>query len=139
MVDIALQVVGGEIAGNPNDLGDGVDKNDAEFGQHFPYLALPLSGSVEKSSPPAQSGKTLLTGGGDNTNGPSGDGFPAQDVGLIAVGLLALVAGGAAARRVRTAPVRAAVKAYSPRGAAVDGAAAPRDHRPNLVPCARPT
>ena len=111
VVDIALQVVGGEIAGNPNDLGDGVDKNDAEFGQHFPYLALPLSGSVEKSSPPAQSGKTLLTGGGDNTNGPSGDGFPAQDVGLIAVGLLALVAGGAAARRVRTAPVRAAVKA----------------------------
>jgi hypothetical protein len=109
VVDIALQVVGGEIAGNPNDLGDAVDKNDAEFGAHFPYLALPLSGSADKSSPAAQSGKTLLTGGGDNT--PSGGGFPAQDVGLIGLGVLALVAGAAAARRARTAPVRAAVKA----------------------------
>ena len=109
VVDIALQVVGGEIAGNPNDLGDGVDTNDAEFGTHFPYLALPLSGSAEKSSPAAQSGRTLLTGGGDET--PSGGGFPAQDVGLIAVGLLALVAGGAAARRARTTAVRATAKA----------------------------
>ena len=36
VVDIALQVVGGEIAGNPNDLGDGVDTNDAEFGHALP-------------------------------------------------------------------------------------------------------
>ena len=67
VVDIALQVVAGEIAGNPNDLGDAVDRNDAEFGSAFPYLALPLSGSADKSSPAAQSGKTLLTGGADNT------------------------------------------------------------------------
>jgi Domain of unknown function (DUF4331) len=109
VVDIALQVVGGEIAGNPNNLGDGVDANDAAFGTHFPYLALPLSGSVEKSSPAAESGRTLLTGGGDET--PSGGGFPAQDLGLVAVGLLALVAGGAAARRARTSATGATAKA----------------------------
>ena len=108
VVDIALQVVAGELKGNPNDLGDAVDANDAKFGTSFPYLALPLSGSVVKSSPPAQSGKTLLTGGADDT--PSG-GFPAQDVGLIGLGVLALVAGAAAARRTRTTSVRAAVKA----------------------------
>jgi hypothetical protein len=108
VVDIALQVVAGELKGNPNDLGDAVDANDAEFGTTFPYLALPLSGSVVKSSPPAQSGKTLLTGGGNDT--PSG-GFPAAEVGLIGVAALALVGGAAAARRTRTVPVRAAVKA----------------------------
>ena len=112
VVDIALQVVAGEIAGNPNDLGDAVDKNDAAFGSQFPYLALPLSGSVEKSSPPAQSGKTLLTGGADNTpSSTPSDGFPAQDVGLIGLGVLALVAGAVAARRTRTTPVRTAVEA----------------------------
>jgi Domain of unknown function (DUF4331) len=108
VVDVALQVVGGELVGNPNDLGDGVNKNDAEFGTAFPYLALPLSGSADKSSPAAQSGRTLLTGGGNDK--PSG-GFPTQDVGLIGVGLLALVAGAAAIRRTRINPVRAAVKA----------------------------
>ena len=107
-MDVALQVVGGELKGNPNDLGDAVNKNDAEFGTSFPYLALPLSGSADKSSPAAQSGKTLLTGGADDT--PSG-GFPTQDVGLIGLGLLALVAGAAAFRRTRISPVRAAVKA----------------------------
>ena len=29
----------------PNDLGDGVDANDVAFGDTFPYLALPASGS----------------------------------------------------------------------------------------------
>jgi hypothetical protein len=45
VVDISLQVVEGELIGNPNDLGDGVDRNDVRFRRSFPYLALPHSGS----------------------------------------------------------------------------------------------
>ena len=45
VIDIALQAVEGELAGNPNDLGDGVDANDVSFRDTFPYVALPHSGS----------------------------------------------------------------------------------------------
>ena len=45
IVDVALQVVAGELAGNPNDLSDFVDDNDAPFKGKFPYLAGPHSGS----------------------------------------------------------------------------------------------
>jgi hypothetical protein len=45
VVDIELQVVAGFLVGNPVALGDGVDKNDEPFLSHFPYLALPHSGS----------------------------------------------------------------------------------------------
>jgi len=45
VIDISLQVVEGELVGNPNDLNDGVDKNDVAFQKHFPYVAQPHSGS----------------------------------------------------------------------------------------------
>lgn len=45
VIDVALQVLAGELLGNPNDLGDGVDGNDVAFGSTFPYVALPHSGS----------------------------------------------------------------------------------------------
>ncbi|WP_326724126.1 DUF4331 domain-containing protein [Streptomyces sp. NBC_00243] len=45
VLDIALQVVEGELVGSKNDLGDAVDKNDKKFGHTFPYLANPTSGS----------------------------------------------------------------------------------------------
>ena len=45
VVDVALQVVEGELFGTPNDLGDGVDQNDVSFRATFPYVALPHSGS----------------------------------------------------------------------------------------------
>ena len=45
VVDISLQAVAGELVGGKNDLGDAVDKNDQKFGDTFPYLALPNSGS----------------------------------------------------------------------------------------------
>ena len=44
-IDIALQVVEGELVGNPNNLGDGVDENDAPFESSFPYVAPPHAGS----------------------------------------------------------------------------------------------
>ena len=47
VVDIALQVVGGALLGNPNSagLGDGVNANDKPFRTTFPYLASPWSGN----------------------------------------------------------------------------------------------
>ena len=44
-MDIALQVVEGELLGNPNELGDGVNYNDKPFLNYFPYVAMPWSGS----------------------------------------------------------------------------------------------
>lgn len=45
VVDISLQVVEGELIGNPNDLSDAVNSNDRPFLNYFPYVALPWSGS----------------------------------------------------------------------------------------------
>jgi Domain of unknown function (DUF4331) len=46
VLDIALQVMEGELVGNPNDLGDDVNTNDVPFRSTFPYVALPHSGST---------------------------------------------------------------------------------------------
>lgn len=106
VLDIALQAVGGELKGNPNDLGDGVDSNDSPFSAAFPYLGLPHSGSITKTAPPAATPQALLTGGGTNT---PGGGFPTGEVSLIGLGAMALVAGVALARKTRstTAPTTA--------------------------------
>jgi len=45
VVDIALQVIEGELVGAANDLGDAVNNNDVRFGDAFPYVALPHAGS----------------------------------------------------------------------------------------------
>ena len=45
VIDIALQVVEGELIGNPNDLGDAVNTDDQEFSSTFPYVTLPTRGS----------------------------------------------------------------------------------------------
>jgi hypothetical protein len=45
VLDIALQVVEGELLDQKNDLGDAVDENDQKFTESFPYVALPTSGS----------------------------------------------------------------------------------------------
>jgi hypothetical protein len=45
VLDIALQVVEGELIGNANDLGDGVDADDKGFTSTFPYVSLPTRGS----------------------------------------------------------------------------------------------
>jgi hypothetical protein len=50
VVDISLQVVEGELVGSPNDLGDKVDRNDVAFGNNFPYIGLPTSGSMSVNS-----------------------------------------------------------------------------------------
>jgi hypothetical protein len=64
VLDIALQVVEGELLGQKNDLGDAVNENDQKFGKSFPYVALPTSGS---RGPLAKAndtkGSSLLNGG----------------------------------------------------------------------------
>ncbi len=104
VVDIALQVVGGELVGKPNDLGDAVDRNASGFGRDFPYVAFPHSGSRTQSSPAAYHGETLVTGGDGRT--PS-DGFPAAPVGVVGLGALLALAGALVARRSAGAPLPA--------------------------------
>ncbi|MEU4131490.1 DUF4331 domain-containing protein [Streptomyces wuyuanensis] len=72
VLDIALQVVEGELVGKKNDLGDAVDKNDVEFEKSFPYVALPASGS---NGPLAEAGGTRsgLDGGAELTSGSAAD------------------------------------------------------------------
>jgi hypothetical protein len=45
IIDVAVQVVEGELIGSPNDLGDGVGANDIPFRATFPYVGLAHSGS----------------------------------------------------------------------------------------------
>ena len=45
VIDISLQVVMGELVGQPNDLADGVNSNDVAFTGSFPYVGLPKPGS----------------------------------------------------------------------------------------------
>ncbi|MEN8651889.1 DUF4331 domain-containing protein [Streptomyces sp. 21So2-11] len=63
VLDIALQVVEGELVGSKNDLGDAVDANDKEFGKAFPYVALPTAGSDTEAAGKATKSATGLTGG----------------------------------------------------------------------------
>ncbi len=119
VLDIALQASQGALLtpeqGDPESgddgLGDGVNVNDAEFSNSFPYLALPARGSDD--APHDDSGQVNRSsndGSSDNAAGwlPSfGDGsglssqaVPAASLGL---GLVALMAGliGMARRPVR--------------------------------------
>ncbi len=93
VIDISLQVVEGELVGNPNDLGDGVNVNDVAFSDTFPYFALPASGSDTQPHTSA-SGVTPLTGGNVPTNPTSGpSALPVAPLSAIAFGLLALAGG----------------------------------------------
>ena len=99
VIDIALQVVEGELVGSANDLGDGVNTNDTAFSGTFPYLALPASGSNADPHPSAggsakqqsQQQEGLLQGLVPSRN---------SSVAFVGVGLLALLGGvGGAVRR----------------------------------------
>ena len=96
----ALQVVEGELVGSANDLGDGVDANDAAFSGTFPYLALPASGSNADPHPSAGGSANKQS----STEGLLQSVVPGRksSVAFIGVGLLALIGGiGGAARRTR--------------------------------------
>ncbi|HVF76420.1 MAG TPA: DUF4331 domain-containing protein [Acidimicrobiales bacterium] len=80
VIDVALQVMMGELKGSPNDLGDGVNANDVASVATFPYVGLPHSGSdaantqvkgvqLNRSSAPA--GGVAAGGGGTSGNSSS--------------------------------------------------------------------
>ncbi|HXH77353.1 DUF4331 domain-containing protein [Nocardioides sp.] len=99
VVDIALQVVEGELVGSPNDLGDGVDGNDAPFSGSFPYLGLPMAGSNPDPHPTTGSAKQTAA---SNTDGNLLGAEPRRTTSMAAIGLglFALIAGiGGATRR----------------------------------------
>jgi hypothetical protein len=107
VVDISLQVVEGELVGAANDLSDKVDANDKKFGQHFPYVALPASGSQLRAADGQQSGGTSGQKNG-GTSSPSGSGsstFPALPIGG---GILAALFAGAGVWSLRRQRRRAA-------------------------------
>ena len=98
VIDIALQVVEGELVGSANDLGDGVDNNDVAFDNTFPYLALPASGSDADPHP--------STGASAKQSASKGNALQRvvpgrqSSAAFVGVGLLALVGGiGGAVRR----------------------------------------
>ncbi len=98
VIDIALQVVEGELVGSANDLGDGVNTNDVAFDNTFPYLALPASGSNADPHP--------STGGSAKQSASKGSALqrlvPGRNssMAFVGVGLLALLGGiGGATRR----------------------------------------
>ena len=95
VVDIALQVVEGELTGNPNDLGDAVNKNDVAFGKQFPYLAPPTSGSDTDPHATA-AGFTPMNGGTAPDEPPTvrEAGLPGTPLALLGSGLLLLAGGG---------------------------------------------
>jgi hypothetical protein len=103
VVDIALQVVEGELTGSPNDLGDAVNQNDVAFGDDFPYLAVPTSGSETKPHGVVAAGFTALDGGSaPDRMAAAAAGVSSLAIGASGAGLLMVLAGAVVlARRPR--------------------------------------
>ncbi len=87
VVDIELQALEGAV--RTGELvealaaGDGVDSNDKEFGDTFPYLALPHSGSDPNPHDPGEDGSTAAAGspsGGVDTGGGGTASQPRQQL-----------------------------------------------------------
>ena len=92
VLDIALQVVEGELVGSPNDLADGVNSNDKAFEESFPYVALPHSGSDPSPHEDGMSGSSASTDSGAFGWLP-GMSDPAVPGALLSIGLLTLMGG----------------------------------------------
>jgi hypothetical protein len=106
VVDIELQVLMGELVGAPNDLSDEVDANDKEFGDTFPYVALPTPGSIggESRSGAPSGGVDSGFGGlaGTPGSGESSDGSSLPLVPLAVLTAGVAVTGFGIARTKRT-------------------------------------
>ncbi|GAA4621513.1 DUF4331 domain-containing protein [Actinoallomurus vinaceus] len=90
VVDISLQVVEGELLGKKNDLGDGVNANDAAFDRAFPYVASPNSGSAV-----SKAGVRVRPGAyNDLPDVKTGRHFPAMPAAATGLGAAAVIGGG---------------------------------------------
>jgi hypothetical protein len=102
VIDVALQVVEGELKGNPNDLGDGVNANDVGFGNAFPYVALPHSGSAVRFQTAAAGEGAPRGGVAAGAGGTASRGTPMLPAAILASGL-ALAVWGLRPKRLVTA------------------------------------
>ena len=94
VIDITLQVAEGELVGEPNDYGDGVNTNDTGFADSFPYVALPASGSDVAPHPSDSASVTLPNGGAVPDAGlPVPQEVPVLPIMAIALGLIAISGG----------------------------------------------
>ena len=113
VVDIALQAVAGAVSvddtGAPTGVaiveplaaGDGVDENQVAFGDAFPYLALPNSGSSVGAVAPGETTTvtetvTATAGGGSGGGGGGGGGGEVMPTGGIDTGDARPASGGSA-------------------------------------------
>ncbi|MFD0314018.1 DUF4331 domain-containing protein [Streptomyces flavalbus] len=84
VLDAALQVVEGELVGAKNDLGDAVDKNDKDFEEAFPYVALPTEGSRGPLAKGTTDGNDVRTEIGDALQPAGASGGSSTDTTLVA-------------------------------------------------------
>jgi hypothetical protein len=101
VVDIELQVLEGELLNNPNDIGDAVNANDLPFGDSFPYLALPHSGS------------DVTVGTGGSGGGRQGQAGTAAGQPNVPRGAVAAGGGGTAGNDVPLVPLAVAAVGLS--------------------------
>jgi len=109
VVDIELQALEGALRPNPpaavKTLGDGVNANDKAFGQTFPYLALPTSGSATRAASGSGTGSMpkggVATGGGGTALQPAAASLPVLPVSLAILGLALTGVGALRLRRPR--------------------------------------
>jgi len=90
VVDIALQVMMGELTGSANDLGDGVNANDVRSGTSFPYVGLPHSGSGEGSASGVGDTSRSAPAGGVGAGFGGGGGTQPVPMAPLAVGAAGL-------------------------------------------------
>jgi hypothetical protein len=110
VVDIELQALEGAITKGivkPLAAGDGVNANDVEFGESFPYVALPHSGSSTQARGTSSGSTGDAATSGSAPSGAVATGFGGTSDNLpvlpITVGLLGLaVAGSGLVLRART-------------------------------------
>ncbi|MDT0567473.1 DUF4331 domain-containing protein [Streptomyces sp. DSM 3412] len=93
VIDIALQVVEGELVDAPNDLGDAVDKNDKKFGKSFPYVGLPTAGSRGKTVKGNTTNNVRSALGGGVESGTDDTTLIAASAGAGAAGVLLIGSG----------------------------------------------
>jgi uncharacterized protein DUF4331 len=98
VVDIDLQVVAGALKGNDVPLGDGVNQNDVQFLNQFPYVAPPKPGANPDAAYGSQL-KAIANADGTDTlpsysaTGAGGAGGGGDGGGPSAIGWIAIVAG----------------------------------------------
>ena len=98
VVDIALQVMMGELKDSPNDLGDAVDVNDVESAAAFPYVGLPHSGSKDGGTTEVQNASTSRSApaGGVAAGGGGARGDQSLPIVPLAAGVISIALAGVA-------------------------------------------